>query len=377
MTLTKLTKGRARWQTFKLKLAKAVSRSLYEKLLDQGVSIKDFGASSSNSSQANKEILQDVINLFKGKAITILIPSDINYGYTDGNKSTFPDFSSVNSDRLTRIVIKDYSLGSTGTTGVSGAQERTWMCTGTEYTGQHNGNGTSIRGQWHPYMWIDTFGDLGKMGAGKNRRASLFFGSNGISDWRVGMGTLSGEYTEDELKTFVIAANGLKSIGNNGLTSCVAIRKDNGCLGVNISQPRYPIDLVARNGQPSSNVMSFTAADNKKAMLILQGGGEELRLVSATAGYELQNKKGALYKASSDGGIHAFFRKTDGNITLSLAGMGFKRDIVVRSDNKTISITDPTGVTEVLQLDQHGNLTVTGNIYANNFPANNVAQSNP
>lgn len=44
MALTDLTKTRARWATFKLKAAKAVSRSLYEKLLDQGVSVKDFGA---------------------------------------------------------------------------------------------------------------------------------------------------------------------------------------------------------------------------------------------------------------------------------------------------------------------------------------------
>ncbi|CAM0027117.1 hypothetical protein VPHD530_0005 [Vibrio phage D530] len=43
MALTNLTKPRARWTAFKLKVAKSVSRSLYEKLLDR-VTVKDFGA---------------------------------------------------------------------------------------------------------------------------------------------------------------------------------------------------------------------------------------------------------------------------------------------------------------------------------------------
>ncbi|CAM0026918.1 hypothetical protein VPHD529_0004 [Vibrio phage D529] len=44
MALTKLTKPRARWATFKLKLASAISRSLYDKLTERHVSLKDFGA---------------------------------------------------------------------------------------------------------------------------------------------------------------------------------------------------------------------------------------------------------------------------------------------------------------------------------------------
>ncbi|WLJ89316.1 hypothetical protein [Vibrio phage vB_ValA_R15Z] len=44
MALTKLTKPRARWATFKLSVADAVLRSLYDKILDNGVSGKDFGA---------------------------------------------------------------------------------------------------------------------------------------------------------------------------------------------------------------------------------------------------------------------------------------------------------------------------------------------
>lgn len=44
MALTKMTKGRARWTTFKLKVAQAVSRTLYDKLIENGISVKDFGA---------------------------------------------------------------------------------------------------------------------------------------------------------------------------------------------------------------------------------------------------------------------------------------------------------------------------------------------
>lgn len=44
MALTNLTKPRARWATFKLKVAQAVSRSLYDKLVGMGVSPSDFGA---------------------------------------------------------------------------------------------------------------------------------------------------------------------------------------------------------------------------------------------------------------------------------------------------------------------------------------------
>lgn len=44
MALTQLTKPRTRWATFKLKVAKAVSRSLYDKIIESGISVMDFGA---------------------------------------------------------------------------------------------------------------------------------------------------------------------------------------------------------------------------------------------------------------------------------------------------------------------------------------------
>lgn len=43
MSLTKLTKPRAWWATFKLKVAASVSRSLYDKLAERGLSPADFG----------------------------------------------------------------------------------------------------------------------------------------------------------------------------------------------------------------------------------------------------------------------------------------------------------------------------------------------
>lgn len=56
MNLTKLTKPRAKWITFKLKVTKAVSRSLYDKLTET-ISVKDFGAKGdgrSNDTEAFK-----------------------------------------------------------------------------------------------------------------------------------------------------------------------------------------------------------------------------------------------------------------------------------------------------------------------------------
>lgn len=53
MALTKLTKPRARWATFKLKAAKAVSRSIYDKMLDSGASVKDFGAIAGSDATAS------------------------------------------------------------------------------------------------------------------------------------------------------------------------------------------------------------------------------------------------------------------------------------------------------------------------------------
>lgn len=44
MNLTKLTKPRARWSTFKVDLKDAIERALDEKIDDSGVSVKDFGA---------------------------------------------------------------------------------------------------------------------------------------------------------------------------------------------------------------------------------------------------------------------------------------------------------------------------------------------
>ncbi|AHN84670.1 hypothetical protein PV_019 (endogenous virus) [Gutovirus Vc1] len=44
MALTNLTKPRARWATFQLKKAKSIARSLYDRLTEGGISVRDFGA---------------------------------------------------------------------------------------------------------------------------------------------------------------------------------------------------------------------------------------------------------------------------------------------------------------------------------------------
>lgn len=44
MALTNLTKPRARWATFKLKVVGAIYRNIYDKFVEKGISIEDFGA---------------------------------------------------------------------------------------------------------------------------------------------------------------------------------------------------------------------------------------------------------------------------------------------------------------------------------------------
>lgn len=84
MALTNLTKPRARWATFKLKVANAVSRSLFDKIIDVGVSVKDFGAKGdgvTDDLQAFKDAVASggVINVPEGTYLlsnAVTLPSN-------------------------------------------------------------------------------------------------------------------------------------------------------------------------------------------------------------------------------------------------------------------------------------------------------------
>ncbi|QHB42727.1 hypothetical protein [Vibrio phage VP-HS15] len=82
MALTNLTKPRARWATFKLKAANAISRSLYEKLCEQPVSIKSFGAKvdgTTDDTDAIRATIDFAHAMMNGNGKVFLTAGDIKY----------------------------------------------------------------------------------------------------------------------------------------------------------------------------------------------------------------------------------------------------------------------------------------------------------
>ncbi|AUG87655.1 hypothetical protein [Vibrio phage VEN] len=73
LALTSLTKPRARWATFKLNTAMAVLRSLFDKLLDNSVSLKDFGAKGDGVTDDTSAI-KNALDFVRGKRIFLHIP---------------------------------------------------------------------------------------------------------------------------------------------------------------------------------------------------------------------------------------------------------------------------------------------------------------
>lgn len=246
---------------------------------DSLIDLLKYGASENISTGDNKNRLQSAISKLDGLAGTILIDASIDYGYTRAVNSTWPNFDTLSSSPDTRIVIEDYSYGLPSETPTppsrSGCQYRRWYFTGNQEDGQHNGNFEYVKAGWHPGYYISNDGDRDKMnaGAGINRRASVFFATNGDANWRIGQGNNTGDLTEDELTAFLIAANGLGDIGVPGLTSMMTILKTNGYFGFNTSLPGTPFDFVVRDQQtPAIRFKSPDSLGNFRFILERIGG---------------------------------------------------------------------------------------------------------
>lgn len=177
--------------------------------------IRRYGGSESESAFAdlaafrdnNRAALQTAISVVASSTGVVIVPPGCDYGYDLSDNTTWPDFSALSSTS-SNVVVIDRSRGATyAAPAKDGAQERYFYHTvQTASPGQHDGNGERLIGDWAPYYWIDNNYDMsGARTANDNRRASLFFGRNGVAAWRFGMGTLSSSTaTDNELSSLGI-----------------------------------------------------------------------------------------------------------------------------------------------------------------------------
>lgn len=105
MALSTLTKSRALWTTFKLKTAQAVSRSLYEKLVENGLSVKDFGAKGDGITDDTVAI-QNAINYTSLHGIRLYVPASDKPYMVNALRSTDDDGTTVH---IHGLVTKDNS----------------------------------------------------------------------------------------------------------------------------------------------------------------------------------------------------------------------------------------------------------------------------
>lgn len=326
-------------------------------------SVEHFGASANKTIAENRAALQAAIASADGKGLKISVPPYINYGFNRTDKATWPDFSGLSASPFTRIFIEDYSQGN-GTTlpAREGAQLRKWFFTGSQTDGQHNGNFEYMKSGWHPGYFISHDGDLAEMaaGAGVNRRASVFFATNGVANWKVGQGRITNNTaTEAELTQFVISANGHPDLGTTGLTTNFVINKTNGAVGFNVGSPRYPFDFVSRAGQPSVGTFGFETPTGE-ATLRLAGETNDLRInAKANSGFSVNDATSALFAVTAGGAFHNHYRNTAGNVSLSLKTLTKERRMMVRDDNGTLNFQSTSSANILVLSDTDLTYSVT------------------
>jgi hypothetical protein len=254
---------------------------------DGGISALWSGAGGAETEANNRTFLQSTIALldFLGGG-TCVMPYEANYGLENDDATTFPDFTGVTSD----LLVIDRSEASAKGTAKAGFQERRFSYTAqTDPIGQHNGNGLRQFSDWAPYFWSENTAQYAAKGdvsrtAADNRRSSIFFATNGVANWRVGQGNLSGDLSEAEMSAFVIAVNGIPDLSITGLASAFVINKDNGNIGFNIANPSLPYIFSMRPGQTNAFKLEGDSDGGNLRMLLDKGDGNLNELVVDSAG---------------------------------------------------------------------------------------------
>lgn len=289
----------------------------------QFVSVVNYGASPNCTLAENKTALQNAILDIdsRGRGV-IVIPPDINYGYKRNILSTHPDFSNTKND----ILIIDFSLNNQyNTVDGDGMQLRYHSKTKDENDGSHDGNTFWFDGAWHPAIMLNHTGK-----DANNRRNSIFFLNDGVATWAIGQGINTAgvsegvpvDATDDELSHFKIAGN--KIAGGAGLETMLAINKVNGYWGFGGMQ------------QPDVE-------------------------------YHFRTKRGTKgrFKVES----HA------SNMEITLATPTKARNITVRDDNGTLNITNSALTSNVVTVEDDGNVIARGgmSVAVTTLPTNPVA----
>jgi len=165
--------------------------------------IVDYGGAAANTKAQNKTALQSAIAACNtGGGGTVVVPPYIDYGLKIADRSTYPDFSAVTAIGM-KIWDESFSTESYPSPAKQGWHTRIWMNTPqTSPSGQHDGNGFRVLGDWHPYLWVDTNPEviaLGSRPSTYNYRTSLYFSLRGKAIYQMQMGNKSGDFSDNEL----------------------------------------------------------------------------------------------------------------------------------------------------------------------------------
>jgi hypothetical protein len=220
-------------------------------------SVKEYGAAPDKTEEENKQAIQDAIADLdtRGKDFMIVIPPDINYGYERNNLSTHPDMDAVQNN----IIIMDLSHGNPpptdpNPTARTGAQVKFFTKTSNQGLGEgkdnfHDGNTFWWRANWHPAIMIMNDAPDAET---DNYRASLWFGSMGFANWKIGQGqttrgvssTVPAGSNKRLLEDFVIGGN--KTADDPSLSTLFCIMKESGFMGFNTGNPSHDFHFMAK-----------------------------------------------------------------------------------------------------------------------------------
>jgi hypothetical protein len=183
-------------------------------------SVLDYGAAAGNTTTQNRTALQDAIAACDAAGGgTVVVPTGINYGLSQVDITTYPDFTGVVND----MVVEDKGVDNASfpSPGKQGWQTKWFFHTPqTTPVGQHDGNGFRVSADWHPYMAIDALPEdisVGSRPSDYNVRASYFLNLRGLPIYQIAMGQASGDLPDEHLMDFGIGVYNVNGTSRDGV----------------------------------------------------------------------------------------------------------------------------------------------------------------